>query len=1158
MSSLLRIRGFGLYLAVVFLNAMTDLGHKIVLQNSIFKAYEGSELIALTAAVNALILLPFVLLFSPAGFLGSRYAKPKVLEYAALFAVGITLLITASYAVGWFWGAFALTFVLAAQSALYSPAKYGLIKELVGSEKLAVANGVVQALTVVSILAGALIYSYFFEMRYDASLKTPSEIVGAMVPLGWLLVAASVTEYLLARKLARTVKLEAEAKDSRFSFRAYRKLDSLKSNIALLRKSEAIWLSVIGLSILWGIAQTVAAVFGELLKARTGIVDTVTAQGLLALSGVGVIVGSLFAGRMSRNYIETGLVPLGAAGVAFSLAALASTATTGAMGTALFFFGFFSGILMVPLNALIQFAAPQGALSRILAGNNFMQNVAMLLFLALTLIAALYGAHAHHMLQLAAWVATAGMLYTVYKLPQSLVRYVVRVILRLRYRVSVEGLANIPQDKGVLLLGNHISFLDWAMLQIAYPERIRFVMEREYYEIWYLKPFFKFFGVIPISSRAGKSALQAVADALKRGECVVLFPEGHLSRNGHMGEFKRGFEYACEKLQPHEAVIVPFYLRGLWEDEFSYASRKLKRNASRVIGVDFGEAIHIHSKAPEVKRSVFKLSVRSWLRYAQALPSIQEAWLARVKEAPTTLAVADSTGVELDRARFATGVFALASRLRRSIGEGRNVGVVLPSTAAGAMANMALLSLGRVIVNLNYSAGEKSLRHMLQAADIDTVVTSERFLTRLKAKGFDISEILHEKKVVTLESLKKEISKPRTLLTLLAVRILPYGVLEKLFIKRRSNDETAAILFSSGSEGMPKGIMLSHRNIMGNIKQIAAVLNPDERDVMLGTLPLFHSFGLTVTTMLPLTEGIALACHPDPTDGYGIGKLAAKYDATMLFATATFLRLYTRNRKLHPLMFQHLRLVVAGAEKLPEAVRKGFFEKFGKTVYEGYGATETTPVASVNLPDALIRGTWQVQKGNKPGTVGLPVPGSAFKIVDPETFVELSANQEGMILIGGTQIMQGYLNDAEKTAEVIKEINGVRWYVTGDKGRVDEDGFLSVVDRYSRFAKIGGEMVSLGMVEESLAPLFNASERFALAAVDDAKKGEAIVMLYEGEASEKEIKERLGQSNLNALFVPSKVFKVDAVPLLGSGKADLKGVKRLATELSSKNDIQTS
>jgi acyl-[acyl-carrier-protein]-phospholipid O-acyltransferase/long-chain-fatty-acid--[acyl-carrier-protein] ligase len=1150
MFSLLRIRGFGLYLAVVFLNAMTDLGHKIILQNTVFKAYEGSELIILTAVVNALVLLPFVLLFSPAGFFGSRFAKPKVLEYAALFAVGITLLITAAYATGSFLLAFALTFVLAAQSALYSPAKYGLIKELAGERNLALANGVVQALTVVSILIGALVYSYFFEMRYDVSLQTPSEIVGAMVPLGWMLVLASVAEYFSARKLARLVKLEAEAKDARFSFEDYRKLDTLKDNLALLRKSEAIWLSVIGLSVLWGIAQMVAAVFGELLKAKTGIVDTVIAQGLLALSGVGVIAGSLFAGRMSRNYIETGLVALGAAGVAVSLWILSSAALTGTMAAALFFFGFFSGMLMVPLNALIQFAAPKGALSRILAGNNFMQNVAMLLFLALTVFAALYGAHAQQMLRFGALVATAGMAYTVYKLPQSLVRYVVGTILRLRYRVSVEGLANIPQDKGVLLLGNHISFLDWAMLQIAYPKQIRFVMEREYYEKWYLKPFLKFFGVIPVSSRASKSALAAVSEALERGETVALFPEGHLSRNGHMSEFKRGFEYACEKLQPHQAVIVPFYLRGLWEDEFSYASGKLKRNASRIIGVDFGEAMHIHAKAPEVKRRVFELSVRSWLRYAESLPSIQEAWLACVKEAPSALAVADSTGVEVDRARFATGVFALASRLRRTIGEGRNVGVVLPSTAAGAMANMALLSLGRVIVNLNYSAGEKSLRHMLQAADIDTVVTSEQFLTRLKAKGFDIGEILHEKKVVTLESLKKEISKPRTLITLLAVRILPCGVLEKLFIKKRRNDETAAILFSSGSEGVPKGIILSHRNIMGNIKQIAAVLNPDERDVMLGTLPLFHSFGLTVTTMLPLTEGIALACHPDPTDGYGIGKLAAKYDATMLFATATFLRLYTRNRKLHPLMFQTLRLVVAGAEKLPEAVRKGFFEKFGKTVYEGYGATETTPVASVNLPDALIRGTWQVQKGNKPGTVGLPVPGSAFKIVDPETFVELPANQEGMILIGGTQIMQGYLNDTAKTAEVIKETDGVRWYVTGDKGRVDEDGFLSVVDRYSRFAKIGGEMVSLGMVEEALAPLFNASERFALAAVEDAKKGESIVMLYEGEADLKEVKERLKKSNLNALFVPSEIFKVEAVPLLGSGKADLKGVKRLATELS--------
>jgi acyl-[acyl-carrier-protein]-phospholipid O-acyltransferase/long-chain-fatty-acid--[acyl-carrier-protein] ligase len=463
---------------------------------------------------------------------------------------------------------------------------------------------------------------------------------------------------------------------------------------------------------------------------------------------------------------------------------------------------------------------------------------------------------------------------------------------------------------------------------------------------------------------------------------------------------------------------------------------------------------------------------------------------------------------------------------------------------------MALLSLGRSVVNLNYTAGSDALAHALKAARIEAVVTSRHFLERLKSKGIDLSQVFENIRVVDMESVGASVSKPAALGYFLAARLLPRWLLRLLFVRApRSVEETAAILFSSGSEGKPKGVMLSHKNIMGNIKQITTVLNPDDQDVMLGTLPIFHSFGFTVTTMLPLTEGIPVVCHPDPTDGYGIGKLAAKFEATMLFATATFLRLYTRNRKLIPLMFERLRMVVAGAERLPEAVRKAFKEKFGKEVYEGYGATETTPVATVNLPDVLLSDVWRVQKGHKPGTVGLPVPGSSIRIVDPESFKELPAGKEGMVLIGGTQIMKGYLGDPEKTARVIREIDGVRWYVTGDKGRLDEEGFLTIVDRYSRFAKIGGEMVSLGMVEERIASIFGPDERFALAAIPDSKKGEAIVLLYEGPRAIEEVMAAIGELDLEPLFVPSRGFKVDSIPLLGSGKVDLKALKKLALRL---------
>ena len=302
-------------------------------------------------------------------------------------------------------------------------------------------------------------------------------------------------------------------------------------------------------------------------------------------------------------------------------------------------------------------------------------------------------------------------------------------------------------------------------------------------------------------------------------------------------------------------------------------------------------------------------------------------------------------------------------------------------------------------------------------------------------------------------------------------------------------DKTAAILFSSGSEGLPKGIELSHKNLVGNIKQSISILNPDTNDIIIGSLPPFHSFGFTITTLMPLVEGIPLVCHPDPTDAVGMGKAVATHQATILCGTSTFLRLYNRNRKLHPLMFESLRLVISGAEKLNPDVRDGFKAKFGKDVLEGYGATETTPVACVNIPDVLNPQYWTIQQGKREGTVGMALPGTRIRIVNPEDYKDVESGKEGLILIGGTQIMKGYLKDEEKTSNTIIQENGVRWYKSGDKGQLDADGFLSILGRYSRFAKIAGEMISLGEIEEKMSELIN-EETFecATSAFADEKK----------------------------------------------------------------------
>ena len=316
----------------------------------------------------------------------------------------------------------------------------------------------------------------------------------------------------------------------------------------------------------------------------------------------------------------------------------------------------------------------------------------------------------------------------------------------------------------------------------------------------------------------------------------------------------------------------------------------------------------------------------------------------------------------------------------------------------------------------------------------------------------------------------------------------------------------------------------------------------------MASLPPFHAFGLTVTLIMPLIEGIPIVCSPDPTDVLAIARAVARYRATILFGTATFLSLYARNRKVEPILLESLRIVVAGAEKLPAHVRQEFQLKFNKYILEGYGATETTPVASVNIPDAVDTNDWKIQVGQREGSVGLPLPGTSFKIVDPNTREELPLGEDGMICISGNQVMQGYLNDDDKTNEVIFEQDGMRWYMTGDKGHLTNEGFLVIVDRYSRFAKVGGEMVSLGAVEEQARKLLpeETEEDLAAAAVPDARKGEKIIVLVTSDRLEQHLREDMVAAGISPLMIPARVIKVDEIPKLGSGKTDFSALNALA------------
>ncbi|MCX7123598.1 MAG: AMP-binding protein [Gammaproteobacteria bacterium] len=547
---------------------------------------------------------------------------------------------------------------------------------------------------------------------------------------------------------------------------------------------------------------------------------------------------------------------------------------------------------------------------------------------------------------------------------------------------------------------------------------------------------------------------------------------------------------------------------------------------------------HAH-KEGDLHVALQRLSVYAWERYVDKLPSIIESWLEQSKALGARLAVADSTGAKLTHHRLITAVLTLRSRFFTMLAADTRVGVCLPSSAGGITVLLTLLSLGKTVVNLNYTASIASLQAAIQEAGIHHIITSRRFLDQLAKKGFEIEGVFEGVELIFLEEVRKTIQQKELLKNFLIAKFSPVSLLKMMLVNPIGSNQVATILFSSGSEGKPKGIELTHRNIVGNARQAADALEARADDVIFSILPTFHAFGLTATTLLPLIEGITTICHPDPTDTATIGELAKQYKVSILCGTSTFFRLYAKARNLPAEAFRTLRIVVAGAERLAPEVRVLFEEKFKKTIYEGYGTTELSPVAHVNRPDTAheIR--------QKMGTVGTSIAGSMVRILDPETDEELPIGESGMVVIGGVNVMKGYLDQPEKTNAVLLYHHGIRWYKTGDKGRLDHQGFLTILDRYSRFAKLGGEMISLGAIEQQINLTLNHEEVEILAvAVPDLKKGEKVVLLHAGPLSSDEMETVVRESALPNLMRPAEYQHVEAIPKLGSGKTDFAKAKR--------------
>lgn len=598
------------------------------------------------------------------------------------------------------------------------------------------------------------------------------------------------------------------------------------------------------------------------------------------------------------------------------------------------------------------------------------------------------------------------------------------------------------------------------------------------------------------------------------------------------------------EISHYDCPIIPLRACG-----FDHVKRQKAKNVKQLIHLSFFEPLDPNLSEKERWDLIGNYDVYAWERYVSLLPTLPELWLRQVKARKNNKVIADSTGTELTGHKLLAATLALSHKLEPLMREQARVGICLPPSVGGVMAMMSVLLHGKTMVNLNYTASPEALEASIEEANVRTIITSGKFIEQLKQKGFFLEDIFAQCNIVLLEDIRQQIDKITLFKKMLQIKLLNPGTLVMNHMRKVSIDHTAVVLFSSGSEGKPKGIELTHKNIIGNIKQAMILLEVKSDDSILSILPIFHAFGLTATTLLPIIEGLFMVCHADPTDAHVLAKLARRYRPTVLCGTSTFLRIYARSKQIKPEDFASLRCVVAGAEKLQSEVRAMFEKKFGIEICEGYGATELSPVASANQPNT------ENKTRNKIGTVGRCLAGTRCMVIDPDTYEELPMNNPGMITIGGVNVMKGYLHDPKKTSQVIFVKDKIRWYQTGDKGKIDEDGYITILDRYSRFAKIGGEMISLSEVEQKINEFLGYSEECEMLAVNvsDKKKGESIALLYDFDMDPSELQSKVNAADINNLMRPQYYLKVEQIPKLGSGKTDFAIAKKTAINLLGKN-----
>ena len=1135
---ILKSRRFLPLFVTQFLGAFNDNLFKNALAILIlFRLASGDEGEVLVALAGGIFILPYFLFSATAGQLADKYDKGRMIRVVKAVEIGVMALAAAGFAWGRIDFLLAVLFLMGAQSTFFGPLKYGILPQHLDAGELVGGNALIEAATFLAILLGTIAGGLL--VLSEGGITIISAAIIAVALAGW---AASL----------RIPAAPATVPALKVNWNFVSETGAILKHAA---SSRDIFLSILGISWFWLVGATFILLFPPYAKDVLGSGEQVVTLFLTVFS-IGIGLGSIGCDRLLKGEVSARTVPFGALGMAifsidlyFASVAVAPLASGEALLGAsaflaeaghwriladLLLISISGGLYIVPLYAIVQKRADADHRARTIAANNVMNALFMVIgaAIAATLFAAGLSVTGVFLIIAAANVIAAW--YVCKLLPQELMKGLVAAVLRLFYRVEVNGRGNIKAagDKAVIVV-NHVSFLDGALLAAFLPARPMFAIDTHMATRWWVKPFLALVEAFPLNPTS-PLATRALIREVEKGKHCVIFPEGRITVTGALMKVYEGPGMIADK---SGAQILPVRIDGAQFTHFSRLKGKFRLRLFPKITITVlpPRRFEIPAEARGRRRrqlagdALYEVMSDMMFRIHHQEPrTLFQALLeARALHGGSKPAVEDIERKPLSYDRLVTGALVLGRKMARQTRAGEIVGLMLPSTAGAAVSFFALQAFGRVPAMLNFTAGSANLLSACRTAEISTVYTSRRFVEQAKLE--DAAAALSEAvKLVYLEDLRREIGSLAKLRGLLSRPFAGTVHARACGAKRLDPNAPGLVLFTSGSEGQPKGVVLSHDNLLANCRQLAARIDFNPTDSVFNALPVFHSFGLTGGMLLPLFSGVKTFMYPSPLHYRIVPVLAYDTNATILFGTDTFLAGYAR--MAHPYDFYSLRYVFAGAERVRDETRRQWMEKFGLRILEGYGATECAPVIAVNSPMHF-----------RAGTVGRLLPGLDYRL-EAVPGVE----EGGRLLVAGPNVMLGYLKFDNPGA---LEPPSDGWYDTGDIVTLDEDGYVRILGRAKRFAKVAGEMVSLGAVENLVSALW-PEEMHAVVALPDARKGEQLVLLTERqEVSREQISTHARAEGASELMVPRQIFSIEKLPLLGSGKVDHPGAKALAEEL---------